>query len=212
MGIVSCGSSGVRWSTSSRKAAGCVAAFGTGRGHELTPRNDRHAETPRGPWAVASVSEGFKIGDIIPISDTSEWVSLGCGCLLPEAWTRRKRRPVCTEGQEYRNALGLPKCLKRTTLAPFQWCETEGVQERGSSGTPWRSSRRSIYDDRDLGDDIRTLLRLLERMNRDGMIPVGWTEAYFIRKKYGDGDRSQHDLKCIARVCLRWLFSRTNST
>ena len=45
--------------------------------HELTPGNDRHAERPKGPWAVASVVEGFEICDIIPISDTSEWVSLG---------------------------------------------------------------------------------------------------------------------------------------
>ena len=44
--------------------------------NELTPRSDRHAEPPRGPWAVASVVEGLKIGDIIPISDTSVWVSL----------------------------------------------------------------------------------------------------------------------------------------
>ena len=82
------------------------------------------------------------------------------------------------------------------------------MRERGIS---WAELTEEHYDDWDLGDDIRTLLRLLERMNRDGMSPVAWTEAYIMRQRCGDGDRSQHELRCIARV-LEVALLYTNST
>ena len=48
-------------------------------------------------------------------------------------------------------------------------------------------------------------------MNRDGMSFVAWTEAYFMRKKYGDGDRSQHELRCVARVLeVALLYDQPN--
>ena len=48
-------------------------------------------------------------------------------------------------------------------------------------------------------------------MNRGGMRPVAWTEAYLMRKKCGDGDRSQDELRCIARVLeVALLYDQLN--
>ena len=79
-------------------------------------------------------------------------------------------------------------------VIPFPWCKNDDVRSRGSSGTP-----ELTEEDYDVWD-IWSLFRWLERMNRDGMSPGAWTEAYLSRKGYGDGDRSQHELQCTARV------------
>ena len=69
------------------------------------------------------------------------------------------------------------------------------------------------YDDWNLGDDISSLLNFLGRMNSDGMSPVPWTEAYFMRKIYGEGDRPQHQLRCTARVLeVAPLYDQLNAT
>ncbi len=56
------------------------------------------------------------------------------------------------------------------------------------------------YDDWPLKDHVRSLLNICERMSTDGLAPVAWIEAYLARKKYQDSDRSQHELRCLARI------------
>ena len=75
---------------------------------------------------VASVVEGFEI----PIYDISEWVSFGDAMLV-----RMNVRSTAGAGCSQLEALAgrhtgivFPKlrlCLKRTTLVPFHWCETQ---------------------------------------------------------------------------------------
>ena len=37
-------------------------------------------------------------------------------------------------------------------------------------------------------------------MYKDGLAPVSWVESYLSRKKYADSDRSQFELRCLAKT------------
>ena len=148
--------------------------------HELTPRNVRHDEPPRGPWAVASVVEGFKIGDIIPISDTSEWVSLGAMLVRMNVGPTAGAVVYCWSSGR---AISLDRRPYRNTVSEADDARTLSMvrNRRGARAREFRDACAELtedhYDDWDLDDDIRSLLRLLQRMNCDGMSLVAWTEA-----------------------------------
>ena len=113
--------------------------------------------------------------------------------------------------QAYRSALGFPKTEAVSEAHDARSLSVVRNRRGARAREFWDAERaEERYDDLDLGDDIRSLLRLLERMSRDGMNPVAWTDSYVMRKEYGDRDRSQHELRRIAS--WRWLFSTTNST
>ena len=57
-----------------------------------------------------------------------------------------------------------------------------------------------FFKDWPLEDGLRSVLHILERMSRDGLAPVAWTEAYLGRKRYADQNRSQFELRALAKV------------
>ena len=99
-------------------------------------------------------------------------------CLLP--W---QRQPTNEVGDGY--TLSVVQKRRRSKSREFQDALATLTEEQ--------------YDVWDLGVDIWWVLRV-ERMNRDGTPPVAWTEAQLTRRGYGDGDSSQHELQCTARV------------
>ena len=65
-------------------------------------------------------------------------------------------------------------------------------------------------------DRLRELVEVSEPLAREvggrGAV-LAWTEAYLMRRKHGDGDRSQHELRCIARVLeVALLYDHLNVT
>ena len=56
------------------------------------------------------------------------------------------------------------------------------------------------FEDWPLRDGIRSFLWLVEKMDADGLAPVAWVEAYLARRKFGDDDRTAHELRSMAKT------------
>ena len=110
----------------------------------------------------------------------------------PLSMAPERARPSLTEGCQTEpdpddaRILGLDYNKRKQRYKPFADAVAEQVEDH--------------YPDWPLYDGERSLLWVLEKMARDGQAPISWCEGYLARKRYADHDRSQFELRSIAKT------------
>ena len=204
-------------------------------------KNAERRKVPPGRWAAVSSLPGVRVGDIHEFAEGDEFTFLDNLVLLRCTQGPAEGHVVVLERLDERTSEQFREARRKQAVEEFALPSSAPVVPAGDASkapaeepddartlsvTKNKRGRRhkhfvdavdelveDMYNDWPLKDNVRTLLHILERMASDGLAPVAWCEAYLARKKYADSDRSQHELKNLAKILeTSLLYDQLNVT
>ena len=189
-----------------------------------------------GLWLLEDSVEGMRIGDLVPLPAGAKVMGDRAIGYLIRGGERRvvvMRRAL--------NTSDIGSCLERirreiivkaSSVAPATGVTPSGTQPADDSGAKddmrtlavvydahgerrdFRDAVREMQEDDFTDwpvDDPRTVLWILKSMSRDSLAPVAWVERYLTLNAYSDTDRSQYELRAIARISqMAVLYDQLN--